>query len=303
MPRRKKGNPVHGWINLDKPAGLTSTQALGRVRRAINAQKAGHAGTLDPLATGVLPIALGEATKLIPFMQDREKEYAFEITFGEQRDTDDLEGAVIETSAHIPAAEDIAAALPRFTGTIEQIPPLYSAIKIEGQRAYDLARRGELPDIRPRNVHIEKLELLSSAGNKAMLKTTSGKGTYIRALARDLAVELGSRGYVSKLERTRVGPFCVENAISLEILQEMEHSAALEAHLLRPQTVLDDIPALALDTRQAGDLRQGRSVMLFDKDRLQDTQSRTAYAHANGQMIAIVEQTGCEIKPVRVLNL
>jgi tRNA pseudouridine55 synthase len=328
MARRKKGEIVNGWVNLDKPVGMTSTQAVGKVRRLLNAQKAGHAGTLDPLASGILPIALGEATKTIPFVQDGLKLYEFTITWGEQRDTDDSEGQIIATSPHRPSENDIKSALPRYTGVIRQTPPKFSAIKIDGQRAYDLARDGEEFEIEEREVYIENLQLChperseGSQGDSStqeglrMTKTAftmlCGKGTYVRALARDLARDLGTYGYISALRRTEVGPFTIENAISLDKLEALANSAGLNEALLPLQTALDDIPALALREDETARLRNGQILTFIarpDVERLQnagleiDQKGTEAVALYQGQPVALVEVSGVKIKPVRVLNL
>src|ERR1700674_70194 len=207
MARRKKGKAIHGWLVLDKPAGMTSTQAVGAVRRLFGARKAGHGGTLDPLASGVLPIALGEATKTVPFVMDGRKEYRFTLRFGEARATEDAEGEVIATSDLRPTDEAIRSALPAFVGDIEQVPPAFSALKIEGKRAYDLARAGEPVDLKPRRVLIERLALLGRPDtDHADFVVSCGKGTYIRSLGRDLELSLGTVGHLSALRRTAVGP-------------------------------------------------------------------------------------------------
>ncbi|MCB1650977.1 MAG: tRNA pseudouridine(55) synthase TruB [Alphaproteobacteria bacterium] len=307
MARRKKGQKIDGWINLDKPLGLTSTQAMAKVRRILDAQKAGHAGTLDPLASGILPIALGEATKTIPFAQDHLKTYEFTVTWGEQRDTDDSEGEIIARSDERPTQDAIIAALPAFIGDIEQIPPKFSAIKIDGQRAYDLARDGEAFEIKPREVYIESLDLLATRENEVDLTMTCGKGTYVRALARDLAHALGTYGYISALKRTAVGPFAIKNAISLEKLEEMGINAPQA--LLPLETALDDIPALAIKEGETADLRNGRFLSFVsraDFARLEQSgieQHDEALALYNGQPVALVEIEGPKIKPVRVFNI
>ncbi|MBL4804924.1 MAG: tRNA pseudouridine(55) synthase TruB [Alphaproteobacteria bacterium] len=313
MGRRKKGQKIHGWVNLDKPEGLTSTQALGKVRRFLDAQKAGHAGTLDPAATGILPIALGEATKTIPFVQDRLKTYEFEITWGEQRDTDDREGDVIGTSDIRPEKTDIEALLSDFTGEIEQTPPRYSAIKIDGERAYDLARDGEEFEIKSRIVYIESLELIEAAKDMAKLRMTCGKGTYVRSLARDMAEKLGTLGYISMLRRAAVGGFNTENAISLEKLEELVNSAASdvvsEGVLLPLEAPLDDIPALNLKQDEGAKLRNGQVVSFVAKpdfDRIKSIgleNDQTAIAMLDNKAFALVERNGPNIKPVRVFNL
>lgn len=311
MGRRKKGNIINGWINLDKPAGLTSTQAIGKVRRALSPQKIGHGGTLDPLASGILPIALGEATKTIPYCQDHLKTYSFSIIWGEQRDTDDAEGAVIATSDVRPAAAQIKAALPSFTGKIEQVPPQYSAIKIDGQRAYDLARSGKETDLKARQVYVENLELVGAEKDKAAFRCICGKGTYMRSLARDVAKTLGTVGYIADLRREAVGPLTLENAISLAKLEEIDHSAPLEDVVLPLQTVLDDIPALALNEREAAQLKNGQKLLFVsrpDVERLSragvDMKATVAaLAVYEGKPVALVSVKGPEISPVRVLNL
>ena len=307
MGRRKKGEKINGWINLDKPIGLTSTQAMAKVRKALNAQKAGHAGTLDPLATGILPIALGEATKTIPFAQDRLKTYEFTVTWGQQRDTDDSEGDVIATSDIRPSEEQIITLLPDFTGHIEQTPPKFSAIKIDGERAYDLARDGEEFEIKSREVFIKDLRLLESRTHEADFQMTCGKGTYVRSLARDMAEKLGTKGYISALRRTKVGPFSQENAISLEKLEEMGINAP-EA-LLPLEAALDDIPALPLQNEERAQLQNGQVLSFVAKpdfERIKKTgleDDQIALAVFQDQAIALVERKGPNIKPVRVFNL
>ncbi|MCK6418430.1 MAG: tRNA pseudouridine(55) synthase TruB [Alphaproteobacteria bacterium] len=334
MSKHRRLN-LHGWINLNKPAGMTSTQAVGAIRRLLNVQKLGHAGTLDPLATGILPIALGEATKVIPFAQDALKTYEFTITWGEQRDTDDAEGAVIATSEIRPGLEEIANALPRFIGEIEQIPPRYSAIKIDGQRAYDLAREGEEFEIKPRRVFVQDLKLCPSntisaalplppsgegktarsSGEEGMTKTTlimtCGKGTYVRSLARDLAEILGTRGYISALKRTAVGGFTLENAISLDNLEKMADSAARNQALLPLDSALDDILALPLKPDEATRLRNGQVLSFVsrpDFKRLEDAGltgagEHIALARLNESPVAIVAVQGATLKSVRIFNL
>lgn len=263
MGRRNKGQPVHGWVPLDKPAGMTSTQAVARVKRLFDAQKAGHAGTLDPLATGLLPIALGEATKTVPFLVDSEKAYRFTIRWGEQRSTDDAEGQVIATSDRRPARAEIEAALPRFVGEILQVPPRFSAVKIDGERAYDIARGGGEVELEARPVEIyEARVLVCPSRDEAELEIVCGKGTYVRSLARDLAEVLGTAGHVASLRRTRVGPFGEEDAIPLELLEGLCESARHLERLAPVETVLDDIPALAVTGVEAQRLRQGRSVIV-----------------------------------------
>ncbi len=265
MPRKRKGNPVHGWVNFDKPYGMTSTQAVGKVRWLYSAQKAGHAGTLDPLATGILPIALGEATKTVPFLVEASKRYEVEIAWGEHRDTLDAEGDVLETSEVRPSRAEIDAALPGFLGQISQIPPKFSAIKIDGKRAYDLARAGEEPEMKARPVTIYALTVINAAKDVLTLDVHCGKGTYIRSLARDLAIALGTVGYVKNLRRTMVGPFTQKTAIGLDSLEDLVHRGAAEDKLLGLETALDDIPAFAITENEHFDIRQGRAIPLLPK--------------------------------------
>lgn len=258
---------VHGWLVLDKPLHLTSTQALGKARRLIGGKKAGHGGTLDPLATGILPLAFGEATKLIPYVMDGEKEYEFTVRWGLMRTTDDAEGDVTAQSPIRPAENAIFMAMQGFIGTITQIPPAYSAIKIDGQRAYDLARAGEAPEMAPRKVKIHELELVKIIDrDHASFRVTCGKGTYIRALARDLAQELGTYGHLTALRRTKVGPFTLKNAISLEKLEELGHKEAALTALLPIGSALDDIPGLTLTESDAQRLRAGLNLPVGPQD-------------------------------------
>lgn len=311
MSRKKKGQVVNGWINLDKPEGLGSTQAVGKVRRLFDAQKAGHGGTLDPLATGILPIALGEATKTIPYCQDHIKIYSFTARWGEQRDTDDAEGAVIATSPVRPSEAEIQAILPRFTGEISQIPPKFSAIKVGGARAYDLARDGEEVELTARTVYIESIEIIEFNSDTPRFRVVCGKGTYIRSLVRDMAQALGTVGHIRNLRREAVGPLTQKTAISLEKLEELADSARLEEALLPVETVLADIPALALNTQEAARLKNGQALTFIarpDLERLDkagiDWQAGdTALAVLNGLPVALVDVEGLHIHPVRVLNL
>ncbi len=258
--KRRKGNPIHGWVVLDKPYGVGSTPMVSKMKWLFQAQKAGHAGTLDPLATGILPIALGEATKTVPFMMDAEKAYIFEITWGETRTTQDAEGEVTASSDVRPTDPNIRAALPQFVGNIEQAPPKFSAIKIDGKRAYDLARAGEAIEMKARPVRVDRFDLIEATPDTATFEVDCGKGTYIRSLARDLAVELGACGYVSVLRRTRVGPFTLAQSIKLDELEEMCDVARVSEGLHPVTTALDDIPVLAITADQAVDLRHGRGI-------------------------------------------
>ena len=301
MGRRKKGSPVHGWVILDKPLGMTSTQAVGKVRRLFGAQKAGHGGTLDPLASGILPIALGEATKTVPFVMDGRKEYRFTLRFGEARSTEDAEGEVTATSEARPDDAAIAASLPAFTGEITQTPPAFSALKIDGKRAYDLARAGETVELKPRQVLIERLELTGRPDrDHADFVVQCGKGTYIRSLGRDLALALGTVGHLSMLRRTVVGPFREEGAISLSKLEALGHIPALFGALAPVATALDDIPALAMTEAQADRLRQGQPVILT---RDAPPSGALVRAELDGRLVALVRSDGVSLQPVRVFNL
>jgi tRNA pseudouridine55 synthase len=301
VSRRKKGEKVDGWVVLDKPLGMTSTQAVGRVRWLFGAQKAGHGGTLDPLATGVLPIALGEATKTVPFVMDGHKEYRFTLRFGEARSTEDGEGEVTATSDVRPTDEAIRAVLGRFTGEIEQMPPAFSALKIDGRRAYDLARAGETVELKPRTVTIDRLELLGRPdADHADFVVACGKGTYIRSLGRDLALALGTVGHLSALRRTAAGPFRETAAISLPKLEALGHIPALFGALAPVATALDDIPALAMTEAQADRLRQGQPVLLTRDAPPSGTLRR---AESGSKLIALVRSDGAALQPVRVFNL
>ena len=299
MKRAK--NKIDGWVVLDKPLGLGSTSAVGRVRWLFGAAKAGHGGTLDPLATGVLPIALGEATKTVPFVMDGRKEYKFTLCFGEARSTEDAEGEVTETSDNRPTDAAIQAALPSFVGEIQQTPPAFSALKINGQRAYDLARAGEAVEMKPRTVAIGRLELLGRLdADHADFVVGCGKGTYIRSLGRDLALALGSVGYLSALRRTVVGPFREEGSISLSKLEALGHIPPLLGALAPVATALDDIPALAMTEAQADLLRHGQPVFLT-----QDVPPSGALVRAEcgHKLVALVRSDGVSLQPVRVFNL
>ena len=303
---RRKGTPVHGWLILDKPQSMTSTHALNKVKRLFDAEKAGHAGTLDPLATGVLPIAFGEATKTIPHVMDSVKGYRFLVRWGAETDTDDAEGQVVRESAERPARDAIEALLPQFCGTIMQTPPRYSAIKIGGERAYDLARDGEEFDIAPRPVEITRLDVVEQANpDTCLLEAECGKGTYVRALARDMGRLLGCFGHVAELRRTRVGPLRETDAISLETLERLSNSADDREHLkkaLRPvETALDGIPALAVSGSDAAELKRGKSIILRGRDA--PIHSGLIYATLRGMLVALGEVDRGELKPTRVFNL
>ncbi|MEM6781094.1 MAG: tRNA pseudouridine(55) synthase TruB [Pseudomonadota bacterium] len=309
--KKRKGIPIHGWVNLNKPAGIGSTQALAKVRRVLNAQKAGHGGTLDPLADGILPIALGEATKTVNYAQDALKTYRFTVTWGEQRSTDDAEGEIIATSDIRPNEDDIKAILPNFTGDIDQIPPKFSAIKVDGQRAYDLARDGEEVELKSRSVYIESLQILEHSTHTISFECVCGKGTYIRSLARDMAQKLGTCGYISALSRTQVGPLTLKNAISLDFFDEMPDNTPIEDIVLPVETVLDDIPALALKDQEASRLKHGNPLSFIakpDMDRLKmigiiPGEPATALATYEGRPLALIEVDGPDIKVRRILNI
>jgi tRNA pseudouridine55 synthase len=262
MSRKKKGTPVHGWVVLDKPQGMTSTQAVGAVRRIFDAQKAGHAGTLDPMATGILAIALGEATKTVPYVQDAPKIYRFTARWGEARDSDDAEGAVTDTSPARPDREDIEALLPRFTGSLSQVPPAYSAIKVAGERAYDLARDGQEVVLEARPVEVYEARLLEITDDTAEFEILCGKGTYVRSWVRDMALALGTLGHVCALRRTRLGGFAEKDATPLDQLTPFMHSPAAFAYLKPLSTALDGIPALAVSGSDTVRLRSGNSILI-----------------------------------------
>jgi len=298
---------VHGWLVLDKPVGMTSTHAVSIIKRLFSARRAGHAGTLDPLASGCLPIALGEATKTVPFVMDGRKFYRFTVRWGEERDTDDAEGRVTETGNARPTADAIRTALPAFTGIIEQVPPRYSAIKVEGERAYDLARDGEAVELSARPVEISRLELIETPDrDHAVLAAECGKGTYVRALARDLGRALGCFGHVAALRRVAVGPLGEETMILLEDLEALCHRAAagevsLADALMPVETALDDIPALAVGRADAARLQRGQAVVLRGRDA--PILHGPVYVTVEGQLLALAEVDRGEIVPKRVFNL
>jgi tRNA pseudouridine55 synthase len=308
MGRREKGRKVDGWLVLDKPVGMTSTEAVARVKRLFDAQKAGHAGTLDPLASGSLPIALGEATKTVSHAMDGRKLYRFTIGWGVETTTDDMEGTAAATSDGRPSAEEIRAVLPEFTGAIMQVPPQFSAIKIAGERAYDLAREGEIVELEPRLIDIHRLDLVENPdADHSVFEAECGKGAYVRALARDMGRKLGTRAHVTSLRRLAVGPFGEADMISLEKLEELRHNAATsgglgaEEALLSVATALDDIPALAMTERDAVRLKRGQAVILRGRDA--PVTSGPAYAIFGGLPIALGEVDQGAFNPKRVFNL
>lgn len=311
MARRKKGNPVHGWVVLDKPLGMTSTQGVAAVRRIFDAQKAGHAGTLDPLATGILAIALGEATKTVPYAMDADKTYRFTATWGEARDSDDAEGAVTGTSPVRPGREDILAMLPRFTGTLTQVPPAYSAIKVQGNRAYDLARDGETVVLEPRQVEVYEARLLNAVQDSAEFEIRCGKGTYVRSWVRDIAQALGTLGYVSALRRTALGGWEEKDAVALDTLTPFMHSPAAFGYLKPLATALDGIPALAVGGPDTVRIRSGNPILiranLFARMKGEldggDLQGQTVFLQDEaGSPVALAEIAEGELRPFRVFN-
>ncbi|OHB29723.1 MAG: tRNA pseudouridine(55) synthase TruB [Phenylobacterium sp. RIFCSPHIGHO2_01_FULL_69_31] len=309
MARRKRGQAISGWINLDKPYDLTSTHAVGRIRRLFDAQKAGHAGTLDPLATGILPIALGEATKTVPFLVDADKSYRFTIAWGRTTATYDREGETIAESDVRPTIAQVQAVLPRFVGEIDQVPPAYSAIKVDGERAYDLARAGETVELASRKVNVFDARVVDAEDpDHVNLEVDCGKGTYVRALVRDIAEALGACGHVSALRRTRVGRFTEQSAVALELLEDLGHKARQSEALLPVETALDDIPVLAVTDEDAFRLKQGRSIVLVPRQ-VEAVKaglkpgSRTVSAMSGGSMVALCEMRAGRLEPSRVFNL
>ncbi|MGJ0395974.1 MAG: tRNA pseudouridine(55) synthase TruB [Methylocystis sp.] len=288
---------VDGWVALDKPVGLTSTQAVSRLKRIYNAQKAGHAGTLDPLASGILPVAFGEATKTVPFVQDGEKAYRFTVRWGAETNTDDSDGRMTRDSADRPARAAIEALLPQFTGEILQTPPQFSAIKIAGERAYDIAREGEQVELKPRAVRIDSLTLLDVSRDDATFVMECGKGAYVRALARDLGRVLGCFGHVTALRRTRVGPFIEEDAYTLDAIENQNMAA--EA-LLSVEAGLSELPCVVVDRDMAARLRRGGSVILRGRDAPHEG---VVYAACGGVPIAFGEIVQGALAPARVFNL
>lgn len=316
MSRRKKGEDVSGWVVLDKPEEMTSTHAVSAIKRIFNANKAGHAGTLDPLASGILPIALGEATKTVPWLMEAEKTYLFTIKWGVSTQTQDREGAPVATSEVRPTPDQVAGALEGFIGEIEQVPPQFSAVKVDGERAYDIARSGEAVELEPRTVVVHEAELVGTeAPDLATLKVRSGKGFYIRALVRDLAAKLGAEGHVWRLRRTAVGPFTEAGSVTLDELQLLGQKGTASERLNPVETALADIPALAINGEDAFKLRQGRPIVLLPhvvealkpkfRDRTvagQDA-SRAALALFQGKAVALGDVRAGRFKPTRVFHI
>lgn len=301
MSRKGKGRAVNGWLVVDKPAGVTSTAVVGKVRWALDAQKAGHAGTLDPAATGVLAIALGEATKTVPFVTDATKGYDFAVRWGAATDTDDADGQVIATREARPTPAQIEAALGAFRGLIQQVPPQYSAVKVEGERAYDIARAGEAMDLAARPLMVESLDLLGTPDpDTALLRMVCGKGGYVRSVARDLGAALGCLGHVAWLRRTWSGPFRADQGLSLEQIDALARSPDLDAHLLPLETGLAGLPELPLAPEGAARLKNGNPGRVLSS---RAAPGETAWASYEGRPVAIGTYLGGELHPSRVFNL
>lgn len=308
MARPKRGRKLDGWLILDKPAGITSTQAVNKVKRALDAEKAGHGGTLDPLATGILPIALGAATKTVPYVMDGAKRYRFTLRFGEARDTDDAEGAVTATSNVRPTDAQINAALPAFRGSIMQIPPAFSAIKVDGERAYDLARAGAPPVLAARPAQVDAFELVGRPdADNAEFAVSSGKGVYMRALARDLAAACGTVGHITVLRRLSVGPFAERAAVTMDTILDPAHTPATLAEFLLPiATALDDIPALAATAAEVHALSNGQAISLVDlMGRIPDAanpDNGLVRVLAAGRVLALARLSDGWLKPERLIQ-
>ncbi len=305
MSRGRRGRPIHGWLVIDKARGITSTEVVNRVKRLTQAQKVGHGGTLDPLATGVLPVALGEATKTVQYVMDAPKSYEFTLRFGEARDTDDAEGHVIATSARRPGDAEIEAALGAFRGEILQRPPTFAAVKVQGERAYDLARRGEPVALEPRPVRIDELRLVGRPdADHARFVMVCGKGAYVRALARDLGEALGCFAHVAELRRTAVGPFGLDRAITLDALAQLVEEDSLPQALISVATALAGIPALAVTEPQALRLRSGQSIRIVPRLLGEDAvEGATIKVTRGGELVALARLEGSELCPLRVFNL
>lgn len=314
MARKKKGRPVSGWVILDKPVGMGSTEAVSKVRWLYKAEKAGHAGTLDPLASGMLPIALGEATKTVPYVQDGAKVYRFTVAWGEERSTDDLEGPVTATSDIRPDEAAISALLPKYTGVIMQTPPQFSAIRVDGERAYDLARAGEAVEIAPREVEIGRFDLVEHDQDKALFEIECGKGTYVRSLARDMGRDLGCFGHIADLRRMEVDPFTADDFVTIAELeaarfgdqpQAGEEAAeapldfsAIDALLVDTVAALDCLPQVAISDDAATKIRLGNPVVIRGRDA--PVEAEEACATARGRLVAIGAIEQGMFKPKRV---
>ncbi len=308
MARKRKGEQVHGWLVVDKPLNMSSAKAVFYAKKYLNASKVGHGGTLDPMASGVLPLAFGEATKTVSYAANKLKKYKFTIRWGEARDTDDLEGNIIDTSDERPNVSSIRNILKRFIGKINQVPPIYSAIKISGQRSYKLARGGKDVVLNPRSVFIEDLDLIKVLSkNEASFQLCCGKGVYVRSLARDLAQALGTVGCISSLRRTQVGNFLEKDAISLDQLKVLGHKRAAVSKLQPVEAVLDDIPALLLTEEEAKIVKDGMAIPLVQlsesQQALQIKVATPLYTICRGKIVALAKIESGRIRPYRVLNL
>ncbi len=301
--KRTKHQNINGWLIIDKPQGLTSTDVVNQTRRLFDANKNGHTGTLDPFATGVLPIAFGEATKLIPYVMDGAKVYEFTLKFGSSTNTDDIEGTVTEEGGVIPSEKQILDILPSFTGQIEQTPPAYSAVKINGERAYKLARAGQKVEITPRKVQIESIELLNQiSADSFQFRVRCSKGTYIRSLGRDIALKLNTFGHLTALRRTKCGFFLIEDTILLENLKNMVYESRQQDSLLPIETPLRDIAALAVTAEDAVKLSLGQGLSLKDYD-VSKYIGQTMAAFNKACLTALVRVDEKKISPIRVFNL
>ena len=307
--RRKKGRPISGWLVVDKTLGVGSTNAVSKAKWLLQAQKAGHAGTLDPLATGVLPIAFGEATKTTPYIMDATKRYRFSAQWGACTSTDDTEGEVIARSDKIPSAAEIEAALPQFTGTIQQVPPKFSAVKIDGERAYDVARDGGEVKLKARAIDIEDFYIVDTPSpSETVFEAVTGKGAYVRALVRDLAKAVGTEGHVTSLRRLSVGPFHEDDAVRLENLEEIDLIEDRDNALAPINAALINLPQAAIDGQQAERLRRGQAAIIAPDvakgvrvDAVGEIDVVLASIH--DQAVAICSLDGLTLKPVRVFNL
>lgn len=306
--RKRKGDPVHGWLNLNKPSDITSTQCVGLLKRLYNAQKVGHGGTLDPLADGVLPIAFGEATKTSQWAMDGDKEYVFTITWGVSTDSIDAEGEEVSRSDLRPQRAEIENWLADYNGDVEQVPPKFSAIKVDGQRAYDLARGGEEFELKSRTVQVYSASVQDMPdADHTTIHVHCGKGFYVRALARDIACDLGCDGHITKLTRTRVGSMRLEDATALEALKAEENKDALVSYLTPLQTMLTDVPQLPVTTVEASQLKQGRAIVLLphvvDQWRGEKGDDRLALAVSGETAIALGEVRAGRFQPSKVFQI
>jgi len=311
---KKKGRPISGWVVLDKPVGMGSTEAVSKIKWLFQAEKAGHAGTLDPLASGMLPIALGEATKTVPYVQDGAKIYRFTVAWGEERSTDDLEGPVTNNSDRRPAEADVRALLPKYTGVIMQTPPQFSAIKIAGERAYDLAREGETVEIPPREIEIGRLDIVEHGADKTIFEVECGKGTYVRSLARDMGRDLGCFGHIAELRRVEVEPFTSDDFVTVAELEAARFGgktevapdeteapvdfSAIDALLVETAVALDCLPQIAVSDDAATKIRLGNPVIIRGRDA--PVEAEEACATARGKLVAIGAIEQGMFKPKRV---